>query len=243
MKKIIFLLAIIATIPLIVTSTLSVGAQNSTNSSSQSSPSVTPTVTPEDANSSSASTQAQSETRTQSQTNNPGVGTMTQEQAELRIQEEIEESKPDYTPKNSKALEHQSKVASAAEELIRVAAQIENKGLGDQIRLVAKTQNENQDKIGQSIDKVSQRNKVTKFFIGSNYKELKAAKQTLSENQNQIKELKSLMAQLTTDADKYLIADQIITLQQIQLELKDQIGELAGGFSLFGWMNRWINKY
>ena len=185
------------------------------------------------------------QTQTQTQTSNPGTGTMTQAQiqAEEQIQQEIQQSAPKYEPKNSKGADQKSAVANAAAELIRTASQISNKGIGDQIRLVAQTQTKNQDKIGESIDKVETRSGFAKFFIGANYKELGIAKSALAENQSQIQELQQIMTELSTDAEKVAIADQIIALQQTQLELKDQIGELSSGFSLFGWINRWYNKY
>lgn len=212
------------------------GAANSSQADSQTSATATPS-------SQSTNGQSQNETRTQNQANNPGVGTMSQEQLEARIQEQIEESKPEYTPKNEKNIEHKNIVANAAAELIRTASQITNTGIGDQIRLVAKTQNQNQDKIGQSLDKAEQRGAVAKFFIGSNYKQLKQVKQLMIENQNQVKQLEQIMAQLSSDEEKIAIANQIIVLQNTQLELKDQVEEQAGGFSLFGWINRWFNKY
>lgn len=187
--------------------------------------------------------QNQSENRTQSQTNNPEIGAMTQEQAEVRLQEQIEESKPEYTPKNQKASEHRSVVANATEQLIRLASQTENAGIGDQIRLIAQTQTKNQDKIGQSIDKVTQRTSLAKFFIGSNYAELKEVKSSITENQSKIEELQQIMTQMTEDADKLSVADQIILLQDVQIDLIDQVEDLSGGFSLFGWLNRWINRY
>lgn len=188
--------------------------------------------------------QAQTQVQTQAQTNNPGTGTMTQAQIEEqdRIQEEIKTSSPQYTPKNSKGVEQRSVVANAVQAMLQVANKTENQGVGQQIKIIAQTQSQNQDKIGQSVDKAETRSSFAKFFIGANYKELKLAKQTIVENQNQIKELEQIMAQLSVDTDKVSIANQIIILQQTQLELKDQIEELSGGFSLFGWINRWKNN-
>jgi hypothetical protein len=193
--------------------------------------------------SSTSSSQTQNQNQVQTQTNNPSVGTMTQEQTEARITEQIQESKPTYTPRNEQATARMSTVATAAEELIRVSNRVENQGIGDQIRTIAQTQTKNQDKINQSIDKAETRTGFAKFFIGDNYKELKVAKQSMQENQEKIRELKTLMDQVGTDADKLVIANQIMTLQEQNLATRDQIEETDGGFSLFGWINRWFNKY
>lgn len=188
---------------------------------------------------------SQIQSQTQTQTNNPGTGTMTQTQTrtEAQIQEEVKTSSPQYTPKNSKGEAQRSVVANAVEVMLQVANKTENQGIGQQIKTIAQTQSQNQDKIGQSIDKAEARSGFAKFFIGANYKELKLTKNAMVENQNQIKELEQLMTQLSNDGDKVAIANQIIALQQTQLELKDQLGELSGGFSFFGWINRWKNNF
>jgi hypothetical protein len=219
------------------TTTLTVSQSDNGNGNSNSSQ----TTVVDDATDDTTGTTTQ--TQTQAQTNNPGTGTMTQEQTEARIQDKIQESKPEYSPKNARALERQSAVATAVQELIRTSYQIENTGIGDQIRTIAQTQNRNQDKINQAVDTAAKRTAFAKFFIGANYQELKDVKTVMEQNKLQIQELGQIMTQLTTDADKIAVANQIITLQEQQIALKDQVSDLSGGFSLFGWINRWFNKY
>ncbi len=257
MNKIIAFLAIALLLPTIAIAANTSAGQNGNSGSSDSgsissnqddSGSVTNSTTTSQTNSngnasSTSSNQTQNQNQVQTQTNNPGVGTMTQEQIEARITEQIQESKPTYTPRNEQATARMSTVATAAEELIRVSNRVENQGIGDQIRTIAQTQAKNQDKINQSIDKAEKRTGFAKFFIGDNYKELKVAKQSMQENQEKIRELKTLMDQVGTDADKFVIANQIMTLQEQNLATRDQIEETDGGFSLFGWINRWFNKY
>lgn len=228
------------------------GTSSENNDSSLTNPNVqTTTGNTDSANSSQKpidqqiTTGTQSQIETQTQTNNPGTGIMTQTQTrtEAQIQQDISQAGFKYMPKSSKGLEQGSVVANAAQELTRVAAQIMNKGIGDQVRTIAQTQINNQDKIGQSIDKTEARTGFAKFFIGANYKELKLVKNTLTENQTQIKELQQIMIQLTSDTDKIAIANQVIVLQQTQLQLKDQLSDLSKGFSLFGWISRWKNNF
>jgi|GEM_PF-808767 len=194
---------------------------------------------------SSTQNQNENQNRVQTQTNNPETDEMTQTQTEeqLRVDAEVKESQPQYSPANSKSNEHKSIVANAAEELVQLANKTENQGVGDKIKTIAQTQSQNQDKIGQSIDKAETRTAFAKFFIGANYKELKTAKNAMIQNQNQIKELEEVMSQVANESDQLAIANQIILLQSTQLELKDQINDLGSGFSLFGWLSRWINKF
>jgi len=119
------------------------GASANSNSTVSTGSSTSSTVS----TTSSTAAQSQTGTRTQTQAGNPGIGSMTREQALERVESQVTDSKPAYTPANSKALEHRSVVANAAELLIRTASRLENQGIGDQIRLVAQTQTKNEDKI------------------------------------------------------------------------------------------------
>ncbi len=244
MKKIIVLFTTLLLAPTIAIAANTSAGQNgngasvSNSSSGNTNQSVTSSTT-----TTATGNQAQNGNQVQAQTNNPGVGTMTQEQTEARITEQIQESKSTYMPRNEQATARMSSVAASAEELIRVSNRVENQGIGDQIRTIAQTQTENQDRINQSIDKAETRTGFAKFFIGANYKELKVAKQSMRENQDKIRELKTLIDQAGTDADKLAIANQIMTLQEESLTLRDQIEKADDGFSFFGWINKWFNKY
>lgn len=195
-------------------------------------------------NSSSNSSSTQNEVQTQTQTNNPGTGTMTQTQtqtqAEIQLQDRIQESQPEYSPKNEQAQTRMSEVAEVAEYLVRVAERVENAGIGDQIRTIARTQSENYDAINKGVDKVQTRSSFAYFFVGANFSELKNIQGLMEQNKIQVQELEKLMAEITVEADKLEIANQIIVLQNQQLELQDQVSDLSSGFSLFGWLNRWM---
>jgi len=219
------------------------GAANSSASSSATTGTSVTTSTSSGSDTDNSNSQSQSENGVQTQTGNPEVGIMTQAQTEANIEEQIQESKSTYSPKNAQATARMSAVATAVESLIRISNSIENQGIGDQIREIAQTQTKNQDKINQSIDKAETRTGIAKFFIGANYGELKIAKAAMVENQNKITELKTLMTQVTSDADKLEIANQILVLQEESLALRDQLELSDDGFSLFGWFSRWMKKY
>lgn len=139
--------------------------------------------------------------------------------------------------------EHRSAVANAVQALIQSSYQIENKGLGDQIRLIAQSQNENNEKMGESFDRSENRSSLAKFFIGPNYKELKDAKQLIARNRLEISNMEQVALQLQDDAEYANIKNQIETLSQQNTELENQLRSKTAGFSLFGWLNRLINKY
>lgn len=197
----------------------------------------------------STSTQSQTtvetetQTQTQTRTNNPGTGTMTEEQAQTQLRERIQECSPSYEPTSNQAQTRKGQVDEIIEDVVTVAEDLEDQTQAEQIRTIARVQSENYDSINANIDNATKRTAFAKFFIGPNYTEIKAMKQTMEQNRNQIREMEQVMAQITNEGDRIQLATQIINMQQLQLELQDQLGELTRGFSLFGWLNRWIRGY
>lgn len=189
-------------------------------------------------NSSSSATGNQ--VQNQVQTQNQGTETQIQVQTSEALQEQINESKPEYSPRSEQAQSRMSAVAKAAEYLIRVAERVENKGIGDQIRTIARTQSENCDQINESIDRAQERTSFAKFFVGTNYTELKNIQGLMEQNRLKIQELEQIMVQIENSSDATEISAQIAVLQNLQTSLQNQVKELTSGFSLFGWLNRWM---
>jgi len=242
MKKLLSILAL--TFMLVPMSVLAVSAnaQGATNGNSAST-GETSTATATSSATSNSGTSTQIETQNRVQTNNPGTGTMTQTEAQERLELQVEESKPTYTATNAKSSARLAVSSEVAEKLVGVASRVSNASLADQIRVIAQNQSANQDAIGQAVDKVEERSAVARFLMGPNFTELKNAKQTMEQNRLQIRELEQLMSQVENEADKLEVANQIIILQNQQIELADQLGELSGGFTLFGWLGRWVRGF
>ncbi len=158
-------------------------------------------------------------------------------------EKKIKAAKPDYNPRSEVAREHMSDVAKAVEELVRFSDRTENPGIGEQVREIAQAQGESEDKANEAIDEAEDRGGFAKFFIGADYKELKKIKQEMQQNENRIQELNKLMNQLENESDQQELQEQIRLLKGKNTELSDYLEEETSGFSLFGWLFKWINKY
>ena len=189
---------------------------------------------------SSTATGNGNQVQNQVQTQNQGQESQLQVQTSTELQAKINDSKPTYSPRSEQAKSRMSTVATAAENLVRVAERVENRGIGDQIRVIARTQSENCDKINENIDKVQKRSAFSYFFVGANYSAIKNIQGVMDENQLQIKELEKLMADVTNEGDKTELQNEIDVLVEQQTTLRDQLHEMTSGFSLFGWLNRWM---
>ncbi|MFA5157686.1 MAG: hypothetical protein WC451_00640 [Patescibacteria group bacterium] len=188
----------------------------------------------------SSSSTAGNEVQTQTQTQNQGEDSQIQTQTSTELQEKINEVKPQYSPRSEQAQSHMSIVAIVAEALVRAADRISDPGIGDQIREIARNQSQNQDKINQDLDKIQQRSAFAHFFVGANYSAIKDIQGMMEQNREQIRELAQIASQINNEGDKTELSNQISALLNLQTSLQDQLNDLTSGFSLFGWLNRWM---
>ena len=183
-------------------------------------------------------------TQTQTQTSNPGTGTMvqtrTEEQVQALTQQDVESTKQTYQVKNETAGSRSSEVAKSVQGILSVANRINNPEIGEQIRVIAKAQNEAEDKANKAVDKMNERSSFVKFFVGADFGQIKEVKQIMTQNQERIRELQQIMLKLENEADKTEIQNQITVLELQNLNLANQLDEEATGFTLFGWLIRWF---
>jgi hypothetical protein len=136
--------------------------------------------------------------------------------------------------------EHRSVVAKAVQELLNVAGR--EGGIGEQVRTIAKSQQENHDKINESLKRVEDRGALRKFFFGPDQVEIDSAKQLVASNEAQIKLLTDLKTRMATGTDQTTIDTQIKLLQGVNLAASTTLSVHESGFSVFGWMFRLFGR-
>lgn len=132
------------------------------------------------------------------------------------------------------ALQRRSQVANAVQSMLQVADR--QGGIGQQVRVIAQNQNQNQQRLENSLDKLQRRDFLAKFFIGPNYGEIKSIQEILAQNREQIIQLNQIMTQLSNQGDKTTLQEQIKVLEQANLEIENSLQNNQKGFSLFGWL-------
>lgn len=140
------------------------------------------------------------------------------------------------TSGSSNAEQRRSQVATAVQSMLALADR--NGGIGQQVRIVAQNQNQNQEKLEQSVAKIQSRSGLTKFFIGPDYGEIANARQTIQANREQIQQLNQIRTQLTNQADQTELQQQIQVLEKNNQSIEAELETSAAGFSLFGWLNK-----
>lgn len=138
------------------------------------------------------------------------------------------------------AEQRRSSVANAVQEMLQVADR--TGGIGQQVRIIAQAQNQNQEKLEASLEKIQKRNRFVKFFAGPDYGEIDNAKKSLEQNREQIEQLKQIKNQLSNQDDQQKLTEQVQLLEQASQEIEGLLNASRKGFSLFGWMFRLFSK-
>ncbi len=163
--------------------------------------------------------------------------------SKMILEDQVQEAKPKYNPRSEVARQHMSEVARVVEELILFSDRLTDRGLGEEIREVARDYSAAEDKVNRAFDKAGERGNVIKFLIGPNYKQLKEIKQEIQQNQVRIQKLQRIMAQVENEADKTELQNKISLIESQNVNLQNQLKEATSGFSLFGWLFKLIYKY
>ncbi len=195
--------------------------------------------------------QVQNNTQTQSGTaNQAGTGAQTQNQNQQQTQsqgeenqiqnQEQEKTQTQTQTQSATAEQRRSRVANAVQQMLQISER--NGGIGQQVKTIAQTQTQNQEKLEASLQKIQSRGKFAKFFIGPNYNEINSAQKVLEKNQEQIKQLNQIKTQLSNPDDAQTLTQQIQILEQVNLQIENSLQNAQKEFSLFGWMFKLFSK-
>jgi hypothetical protein len=138
------------------------------------------------------------------------------------------------------AEQRRSEVASAVQEILQVAER--DSGVGQQVKIIAQAQVQNQETLETSLQKVQSRSGFAKFFVGPDYGEINNAKKLLEQNREQIKQLDQAKNQFTDQDDQQKLTEQIQLFEQSNQEIENSLNTSQEGFSLFGWIFRLFAK-
>lgn len=135
---------------------------------------------------------------------------------------------------------HRSAVAKFVQNLLQVADR--EGGIGEQVRTIAKQQNQSVTSTVSIIEKVQTRNKVKTFLIGSDYKNLGALRSEIVQTRNRLEQLNRLIENAQATTTQAEIQGQVQTLEQEQTKIENFIKTQESKFSLFGWLVKLFNK-
>lgn len=133
---------------------------------------------------------------------------------------------------------HRSAVANFVQTLLKTASTTKG-GIGEQVRIIAREQNEASTTTEEALKKIQTRSKIKTFLIGSDYKNLGTLRSFMVQTRNRLDQLNRVMGKATTTPE---IQTQIQALEQEQTKIESFIKTQESKFSLFGWLRKMFIK-
>lgn len=172
--------------------------------------------------------------------NTQNQGEDTQLQVNTQEQENLEEGQGEgLQTRSQNAIQNMSTVAKQVQLLLQIRT---TGGIGDQVRLIAKEQDQAQLQIQDQIHKLDSKSKLAKFISGTDYKAVKNLKQQLEQNQLRIQQLEQLQNQLSNQGDITMVQETIQALIQENTSLQELINSEEKVFGLLGWLFKFFAK-
>ncbi len=129
--------------------------------------------------------------------------------------------------------EHRSAVATFVQGLLSIANR--EPGIGSQVRVIAEEQNDSASTTADAIVKVENRDKLSTFLFGTDYKNTGVIRSELAKTENRIEKLQALASSTVSVSDKVQIEADITALKAEQVKLDAFVMAHESEFSLFGW--------
>jgi len=170
------------------------------------------------------------------QTKNQGEDSQLQVSMEEKLGTEVENS---MDTRSENALQNMSEVAKQVQGMLEIKT---TGGIGDQVREVAREQNQAQEKIQEHVMKMETKNQMLKKLFGPDYKSLSALNQLIAENTVRIEQLQELLTQVQNYADRTQIEATIQSIISQNTALNTLVSEEAQTRSMFGWLLRLFNQ-
>lgn len=134
------------------------------------------------------------------------------------------------------AEQHRSEVATFVQSLLRSSDR--EGGIGPEVRVIAKSQNDSASTTADAMSKIEKRGKFKKFLIGDDYKNLGKIRSELATTSNNIARLQKLLDSATSTSERAELVAQIQKLETIKEEINKYLNDHKEKFSLFGWFVR-----
>ena len=135
---------------------------------------------------------------------------------------------------------HRSAVATFVHSLLDVANR--EGGIGAQVRVIAREQNDSATTSSEAITKINNRGVLQTIFFGDDYESLGVLRSEIATTTNNISRLNNLLDKTTSDTDKAALLAQIKVLEDSQAKLDTFVKAHGNSFSFFGWFTKMFSK-
>lgn len=176
-----------------------------------------------------------------SSTENRDVEILKREDSDSENKTETGTAKQEDNEQENEADTHRSAVSLFVKSLLEVADKNKN-GIGDEVRAVAKEEDEAKDVVAKAVEEIENRSSIKTFLLGTDYKNIGMIRSEIAKTQNRINRLTELLDTMTSSTGAVTTSVQIQNFTEAQTKLADFIKLNEDKFSLFGWFVRLFNK-
>jgi len=141
--------------------------------------------------------------------------------------------------RSQNAIQHMSEVAKQVQLLLQTTTK---GGIGEQVREIAREQNESQKQIEEELNKLESKSKLARLLTGTDSNALQNIKAQLVQNQVRVRKLEKLQSQLTSQSETALVQQTIQALNQENTSLQEKIATEEQTKSLLGWLLRFLGR-
>jgi hypothetical protein len=141
---------------------------------------------------------------------------------------------------------HREKIKEAVTNIKEVAEEEKaagNEEVSQDINEVVNQEEQTDDNVAGSIEKVETKNKWKILLAGTDYKNLGQLRSALVHNRNQIRKLTQSMTQMQDPTTQAELETQITTLMQERERIKTVIQQSEDKFSILGWVFKFLYGY
>lgn len=178
--------------------------------------------------------------KNQNEVNTQNQGGDTQLQVNTQEEENLENGQGEgLQTRNQTAVDNMSEVAKQVQLLLQTRA---SGGIGEQVRQIARAQNQAQTQIQEQLNKLESKSKLARFLTGTDYGAIKNLLRQLEQNQLRIEQLEQLQNQLSNQGDITMVQETIQALIQENTSLQELIAAEEKTFGLFGWLFKFFAR-
>lgn len=157
-------------------------------------------------------------------------------------EEEDGDTEEDGEDEEYKSPSELAKERNALRKLEKIQETTNDPEVEDEVEEVVEEQEEVQEQVEESLDAVDDRPAAVKFLIGPDYKNLGQLRKEVVHTRNNIRKLEQVREKVAGETE-VAVDEAIAELEATSLNLQASIGEKLEGFSLFGWLARWLSGF
>lgn len=153
---------------------------------------------------------------------------------EKQVLAEILENKKNNIPKTEIAKEYRYTLTDVIEKLLFWSEQ--HPESGDQVRQALKIQSDFEDEISPLLEKIEGKNKVRRFFFGTNYRDAKEIETQVKKAKRKMGEMELFQEQFNNRTDWEIWGQNTYNLRTGLEKVAEKIENEKERFSFFGWV-------